>query len=270
MTRGPEVSKPSQEILSEVRKLAAEGYKEVTLLGQTVNSYRADIDFPELLGAVSEVEGIRRVRFITSHPKDVTVELIERMAALPKVCEHLHLPVQTGSDRVLEAMDRGYTAEEYKATVEALREAMPDIGLSSDVIVGFPGETEEDFQQTLELLETVDFDSIFLFKYSPRPDTPASDMPDQIPEEVKQNRFQKTLDLQARISQRRNERLLGSVVEVLVEGTSKKDPSKLTGRTGSNKLVHFPDEIGLSVGELAGITITEAKLHTLEGIWARH
>jgi tRNA-2-methylthio-N6-dimethylallyladenosine synthase len=160
--------------------------------------------------------------------------------------------------------------EEYKATVEALREAMPDIGLSSDVIVGFPGETEEDFQQTLELLETVDFDSIFLFKYSPRPDTPASDMPDQIPEEVKQNRFQKTLDLQARISQRRNERLLGSVVEVLVEGTSKKDPSKLTGRTGSNKLVHFPDEIGLSVGELAGITITEAKLHTLEGIWARH
>lgn len=270
MTRGPERSQPSQEILREVRQLAGEGYKEVTLLGQTVNSYRADIAFPELLRAVDGVDGIERIRFLTSHPKDVTEGLIEQMAVLPKVCEHIHLPVQSGSDRVLDAMDRGHTVDYYMAAVEALREAMPEIGLSSDVIVGFPGETEADFQQTLELLEAVEFDSIFLFKYSPRPDTPAAEMPNQVPEEVKQNRFQRTLDLQSGISQRRNERLLGCAVEVLVEGKSKKDPSMLTGRSRSNKLVHFPAESGLSMGKLIDITITRAKLHTLEGIWARH
>lgn len=270
LTRGPERSLPSGEILREVRQLAAEGYREVTLLGQTVNSYRADIAFPELLATLDAVDGLERIRFITSHPKDVSAELIEAMARLPKVCEHLHLPVQAGNNRVLKAMERGYTAEQYEAKVKALKEAMPDIGLSSDIIVGFPGETEEEFRQTLELLEAVEFDSIFLFKYSPRPETPASGMPDQLPEEVKQERFQRTLDLQARISQRRNESLIGRRVEVLVEGQSKKNPEMLTGRTPSNKLVHFPGEAGLSFGFLADITITQAKLHTLEGIWTRH
>lgn len=270
LTRGPERSRPSGEILREARQLAAEGYKEVTLLGQTVNSYSADIGFPDLLAALDAVDGLERIRFITSHPKDVSAELIEAMAALPKVCEHLHLPVQAGSNRVLEAMERGYTAEEYASKVKALKEAMPGIGLSSDIIVGFPGETEGEFRQTLELLEAVEFDSIFLFKYSPRPETPASGMPGQIPEEVKQERFQRTLELQALISQRRNESLLGRSVEVLVEGPSKKNPENLTGRTRSNKLVHFPAEPGLSVGSLAHISITQAKLHTLEGIWARH
>jgi tRNA-2-methylthio-N6-dimethylallyladenosine synthase len=270
LTRGPEHSRPSREILREARQLAGEGYKELTLLGQTVNSYRADIGFPELLSALNEVDGIERIRFITSHPKDVSADLIEKMSTLHKVCEHLHLPVQAGSDRVLEAMARGYTSEYYRTTVEALREAMPEIGLSSDIIVGFPGETEEDFRLTLELLEAVEFESIFLFKYSPRPDTPASEMPRQVPDEVKQRRFQEVLDLQARVSQKRNEDLLGKKVEVLVEGASKKDPNKFTGRTRSNKIVHFPKEAGLSLGALADIVITQAKLHTLEGIWARH
>lgn len=269
LTRGPERSRTSGEILREVRGLAAEGYKEVTLLGQTVNSYRADIGFAGLLGAIDEVDGIERIRFMTSHPKDVTDELIERMAALPKVCEHLHLPVQAGSDRILEAMARGYTADYYRSRVADLRKAMADLSLSSDIIVGFPGETEEDFLSTLELLESVGLDSIFLFKYSPRPGTSASDMPSQVPEEVKQERFQRTLELQSRISQKRNETMVGQTVEVLVEGPSKKDPSKLTGRTRSNKLVHFPFEEGLSKGELAQITITLAKLHTLEGTLAR-
>lgn len=270
MTRGPEYSRLSGVVLGEIRQLAREGYKEVTLLGQTVNSYRADIGFPELLGAINGVDGIERIRFITSHPKDVSRELIERMAALPKVCEHLHLPVQAGSDRVLEAMARGYTSDYYKATARALREAMPGMGLSSDIIVGFPGESEEDFGRTLELLEEVEFDSIFLFKYSPRPETPASRMPRQVPEEVKQRRFQEVLGLQARVSQKRNEALLGRAEEVLVESVSKKDPDKLTGRTRSNKIVHFPRDEGISIGGLADIVITEAKLHTLEGIWARH
>ncbi len=270
MTRGPERSRPSREILHEVRKLAAEGYKEVTLLGQTVNSYHADIGFPELLSLIDGIDGIERIRFVTSHPKDVTAELVEQMATLPKVCNHLHLPVQAGSDRVLEAMARGYTAAEYRSTVEALRRAMPELALSSDIIVGFPGESDEDFHQTLELLEAVEFDSIFLFKYSPRPETPAAEMPSQVPEDVKQHRFQQTLDLQARISQRRNESLLGRTVEVLVEGPSKKDSTKLTGRTSSNKLVHFPAEPALASGSLAEILITQAKLHTLEGIWSRH
>ena len=265
MTRGPENSLPSAEIIRQVRQLAAEGYKEVTLLGQTVNSYKADIDFPNLLGAVNEVDGIARIRFITSHPKDVSAQLIEQMATLPKVCEHLHLPVQAGSDRILEAMARGYTAEHYRATVAALRKAMPDLSLTSDVIVAFPGETEEDFHATLELLEAVKFDSIFLFKYSPRPGTQAAEMANQIPKEVTQERFQRALDLQASISKRRNESLVGRTVEVLVEGESKRDATMLTGRTPSNKLVHFPVKTGLAVGDLAEITITRAKLHSLEG-----
>jgi tRNA-2-methylthio-N6-dimethylallyladenosine synthase len=268
-TRGPQVSRPMPVILDEVRALARSGYREVTLLGQNVNAYGVDlrprsVDFADLLAAVNTVEGIERIRFVTSHPLDFTQHLIEAMAELDKVCEALHLPFQAGANRILKLMRRGYTAEEYRDLIARIREAVSDIALSTDVIVGFPGETEEEFLETRRMLELVRFDSIFLFNYSERPGTVAPNLPDQVSQEVKQRRFDGLLNMQKRIALAANLPYEGQTVEVLVEGPSKKDASKLTGRTRTNKIVNFPGNPAL-IGEMLPVRVTRAGLYALDG-----
>jgi tRNA-2-methylthio-N6-dimethylallyladenosine synthase len=242
-TRGSEVSRPPERIVEEVKRLAGEGTVEITLLGQTVNSYgkglKPYVDLGGLLRRVSEVDGIRRIRFITSHPSFVRPSLVEAMRDLPKVCKYLHFPAQSGSDRVLKAMKRGYTVARYLELVDTLRAEVPGIELASDWIVGFPGETAEDADATVALMERVRFQNSFVFKYSPRPGTPAAELADDVPEEEKKRRNQLLLDVQARHSLERNRGKVGRRVEVLVEGPSKRDPSRLTGRTDSHQLVHF-------------------------------
>jgi len=265
-TRGREKSRTPENIISEVRELAQNGYKEVTLLGQNVNSYGKDLglDFAALLEKVHEVEGIERIRFTTSHPKDLSDRLIAAFKNLPKLCEHLHLPVQAGSDRILKKMNRRYTREQYLELVAKLRDAVPGIALTTDIIVGFPGETEEDFLQTLDIVEKVRYDSAFTFIYSPRKGTPAAEMPDQVDEEVKKERIYRLIDLQNRISGEINQEIVGSTAEVLVEGTSKTDPSRLTGKTRSNKTINFPGDVGL-IGRTVQVEVTAGKLSSLEG-----
>jgi tRNA-2-methylthio-N6-dimethylallyladenosine synthase len=268
-TRGPQVSRPLPVILDEVRQLAQAGYREVTLLGQNVNAYGVDlrprsIDFADLLAAVNAIDGIERIRFVTSHPLDFTQHLVDAMAELDKVCEALHLPFQAGADRILKTMRRGYSAAEYRDLIARLREAVPDIALSTDVIVGFPGETEEDFLATRRMLELVRFDSIFLFNYSERPGTVAPNLPDQVPHDVKQRRFDGLMNMQKRIALAANLPYEGHIVEILVEGPSKKDPTKLTGRTRTNKIVNFPGDPAL-IGTLAPVRVTRAGLYALDG-----
>ena len=267
--RGKEISREPERILEEARILAQEGYKEITLLGQNVNSYgktlRYPISFPELLSRLNEVEGLSRIRFMTSHPKDLSDELIEAMGTLDKVCEHFHLPVQSGSDAVLKRMNRKYTREEYLELVKKLRAAVPGIALSTDIIVGFPSETEEDFQQTLDLIKEVEFDAGFTFQFSPRPGTPAAKMENQVSKEQMQDRFQRLVDTMYAIYLRKNREKIGTVMEVLVDGTSKTDPAILTGRTRSHHLVHFagPEEL---IGELVQVRIEKVTSFTLEGV----
>jgi tRNA-2-methylthio-N6-dimethylallyladenosine synthase len=268
-TRGPQVSRPLAVILDEVKGLAEAGYREVTLLGQNVNAYGVDfrprhLDFADLLAAVNAIAGIERIRFVTSHPLDFSQHLVEAMAGLDKVCEALHLPFQAGSDPVLKMMRRGYTAEGYRDLIARIRAAVPDIALSTDVIVGFPGETEEDFLETRRMLELVRFDSIFLFNYSERPGTVAPDLPHQVPPDVKQRRFDGLMNMQRRIALAANLPYEGQTVEVLVEGPSKKDPHKLTGRTRTNKIVNFPGDPAL-IGELLPVRVTRAGLYALDG-----
>ncbi|MBI2881804.1 MAG: tRNA (N6-isopentenyl adenosine(37)-C2)-methylthiotransferase MiaB [Candidatus Tectomicrobia bacterium] len=268
LTRGREISKPREVILKEVRALAREGYQEVTLLGQNVNSYGRDLSknptFPGLLRAVAAVEGIARVRFTTSHPRDLSPGLIEVMASEPKVCEYFHLPIQSGSDRVLKRMYRGYTAKSYMEKARALRKAVPHVALTTDIITGFPGEMEEDHRETLKVLAEVEFDNIFLFKYSVRPGTPAAEFGDQVSEEVKSRRFAEIRTLQEEITARKHRSLKGTVQEVLVEGPSPKELGKLTGRTRTNKIVNFFGPLRL-VGHLIPIEITGSGLYSLEG-----
>jgi tRNA-2-methylthio-N6-dimethylallyladenosine synthase len=268
-TRGPQVSRPMQVILDEVQGLAQAGYREVTLLGQNVNAYGVDFrpchtDFADLLEAVNAIGGIERVRFVTSHPLDFTQHLIEAMGELDKVCEALHLPFQAGSNRILKLMRRGYTAERYLDLIAHIREAVPDIALSTDVIVGFPGETEEEFLETRRMLELVQFDSIFLFNYSERPGTAAPDLPDHVPHEIKQRRFNGLMNMQKRIALAANLPYEGQTVEVLVEGPSKKDPTKLSGRTRTNKIINFPGDQAC-IGTLTAVHVTRAGLYALEG-----
>jgi tRNA-2-methylthio-N6-dimethylallyladenosine synthase len=269
-TRGEEVSRPLADVLAEVAHLASEGVKEVTLLGQNVNAYRGEMDdadvadFALLLELVSEVPGIERIRFTTSHPREFTPRLIEAYARLPKLVSYLHLPVQSGSDRILAAMKRGYTALEYKSIARKIREARPDISLSSDFIVGFPGETEADFEATMKLIEEVGFDASFSFVYSPRPGTPAAGMADDTPHAEKMQRLYR---LQERINAQAaaiSERMVGSVQRVLVEGPSKKDASELMGRTENNRIVNFPAPPRL-IGHFADVVITRAMPHSLRG-----
>lgn len=268
-TRGPQVSRPLEVVLDEVRHLATAGYREVTLVGQNVNAYGVDmrprqVDFADLLEAVNAIDGIDRIRFVTSHPLDFTQHLIDAMAHLDKVCESLHLPFQAGADRILKLMRRGYTAEAYRDLIARIRAAVPDIALSTDVIVGFPGESEEEFLETRRMLEMVRFDSIFLFNYSERPGTVAPEFPDPVPHADKQRRFDGLMQMQRRIALAANLAYEDQVVEVLVEGPSKKDPTRLTGRTRTNKIVNFPGDPAC-IGELLQVRITQAGLYALAG-----
>ncbi|MCE5284063.1 MAG: tRNA (N6-isopentenyl adenosine(37)-C2)-methylthiotransferase MiaB [Deltaproteobacteria bacterium] len=266
--RGPEESRPLDEILREVRMLAAEGIREVTLLGQNVNSYGqangGGHDFADLLAAIGKVEGIERIRFTTSHPKDLSPRLIDSFGKVAPLCEHIHLPIQSGSDRVLALMNRGYRAEEYLAKVAALRASCPDIAITSDVIVGFPGEREEDFQATLALMRQVRFDNLFSFQYSEREGTAAAGMADPVPEAVKRERLVILQSLQMEHTGERNRARIGRTEGVLVEGPSKNGPQDMTGRTRANRIVNFPGAAGL-IGQVVQVRITEAFLHSLRG-----
>lgn len=267
-TRGRERSRPPQDILTEVMGLAKEGYKEITLLGQNVNSYSrnvtAGVDFPGLLNILHEVEGIQRIRFVTSHPKDFSHSLIKAVKELPKVCKHIHLPLQAGSDRILSLMNRGYSYAEYKKKIDTLRKEIPKVSITTDIITGFPGETDDDFSRTLGAVLEIEYDGLFAFKYSRRPGTPALDLPEHVDEEVKSQRLSEVLALQESITYRKNKMLEGIVCEVLVEGQSETDPEKLTGRTETNKIVNFHGDHG-DVGSIINMEILEAKQHSLLG-----
>ncbi len=269
-TRGRERSREPKDILDEIRFLAKEGIKEITLLGQNVNSYGKTLDeeysFANLLKDVNEIEGIERIRFMTSHPKDLSDELIDAMATLPKVCESLHLPIQSGSTSLLKKMNRHYSKEDYYLLVDKLREKIPNIGFTTDIMVGFPGETEDDFLETMEVVEKVQYDSAFTFLYSIRKGTPAEKMEDQIPEEIKKERFQRLLQSVNRIAAQRNHSYKDKIVEVLVESVSKKDNTKLTGRTRENKLVNFDKKEGDFIGKLVKVRITDPKSFSLNGV----
>jgi tRNA-2-methylthio-N6-dimethylallyladenosine synthase len=273
-TRGEEVSRPFGDILVEIADLADQGVKEVTLLGQNVNAYRGpwagggdggDIaDFAMLLEYVHDIPGIERIRYTTSHPKEMTPRLIQAHARLPKLVSFLHLPVQAGSDRVLAAMKRGYTTLEFKSIVRRLREARPGLTLSSDFIVGFPGETAEDFDKTMKLIDDIGFDTSFSFVYSRRPGTPAADLPDDTPQAVKLQRLQR---LQARIAEQASaiaRAMVGTTQRVLVEGPSRRDASELMGRTENNRIVNFAAPPRL-VGQMVDVVITEAYPNSLRG-----
>ncbi|WP_459615281.1 tRNA (N6-isopentenyl adenosine(37)-C2)-methylthiotransferase MiaB [Bordetella sp. 2513F-2] len=270
-TRGEEMSRPFDDVLVEVADLADQGVKEVTLLGQNVNAYRGRMtdtgeiaDFATLLEYVHEIPGIERIRYTTSHPKEMTQRMVEAYARLPKLVSFLHLPVQAGSDRVLAAMKRGYTALEFKSVVRKLRAARPGLTLSSDFIVGFPGETEEDFGKTMKLIEDVGFDTSFSFVYSRRPGTPAADLHDDTPQEVKLRRLQR---LQALINEQAAaiaRAMVGTRQRVLVEGPSRRDPNELMGRTENNRIVNFPAPPRL-IGQMVDVIIAEAYPNSLRG-----
>jgi len=266
--RGREKSRPLSSILEEVKKAVDRGCREVIFLGQNVNSYGRDlpekVDFAHLLSKINDVEGICRIRFTTSHPKDLSDRLISAMAELDKVCEHLHLPLQAGSDRILKLMRRGYTAEDYLELVDKVREFVPDISITTDLIVGFPGETEKDFEDTLYMVEKVRFDGAFTFAYSSIPGTRAAEFENQVPEEIKRKRLRKLIELQQRITEEKNKFWVGKEVEVLVEGTSKKDVGMLEGRTRHNKMVIFKDDKTLT-GELVRVKIKQAGCWALKG-----
>ncbi|MDE6464677.1 MAG: tRNA (N6-isopentenyl adenosine(37)-C2)-methylthiotransferase MiaB [Muribaculaceae bacterium] len=263
-TRGRERSRPLDSILREVRDLAERGFREVTLLGQNVNSYRSgDTDFAALLTAVADAVPQMRVRFTTSHPKDMSDAIIAAMASRPNICRHIHLPVQSGSDSVLAAMNRKYTRAWYLGRIAAIRAAMPDCGISTDVFTGFHGETEEDFEQTLSLMREVGFDSSFMFKYSERPGTLAArTMPDNIPEEVKIERLNRMIALQGELSMESNRRDIGREFDVLVEGVSKRSTDRMVGRTSQNKAAVF-DRGDAKVGQTVRVRVVDATPATL-------
>jgi tRNA-2-methylthio-N6-dimethylallyladenosine synthase len=266
--RGRERSRPSQEIIKEVRDLADMGVKEVCLLGQNVNGYGkgigGELGFSELLHRINEVNGIERIRFTTSHPADLSEELIQAFSKLPKLCEHMHLPFQSGSNRILKAMRRGYTKESYLEKIDRLKGVCPSIALTADVIVGFPGEGEEDFKQTLDLMERVQFDDLYSFKYSPRKGTRAAQFQDRVEEKVKQDRLSVLQEIQKEITFKKNQDLEGRLEEVLVEGQSKQSDQDVTGRTRYNKIVNFEGDLGL-VGKLVHVCITKGFPHSLRG-----
>lgn len=270
-TRGPELSRSSSEIVSEVKDLVAQGVQEVTLLGQNVNSYGLKVagekTFAQLLYAVANVPGVERIRYTTSHPRDMGPDVVQAYRDLPQLTSHLHLPVQSGSDRVLKRMKRFYTRERYLRLVDALTDARPDLALTTDIIVGFPGETDEDFADTLSLLEAVGFHGAFSFKYSPRPGTPALRLlarDEEVAADVAQKRLLAYQARQREIGIAQNKKLLGTTQRVLVEGPSRHDPSVLCGRTGTFKTVNFPAE-GVSVGDLVDVTIIGAFTNSLRG-----
>lgn len=279
--RGEEISRPFGRLVDEVADLAATGVTEVTLLGQNVNSYGRDLTlaarqagddvrvrplFADLLRAVEAVEGIRRVRYTSPHPKDLRPETIAAMAETPEVCEHLHLPVQSGSDAILAAMHRGYTAQRYLDRLADARRAMPDLAVTTDLIIGFPGETDADFDQTMELAAAAEYDSAYTFIYSPRPGTEAAELTDRfVDPAVVADRFDRLKAVLERSALRKHEGRIGRVEEVVVEGPSRKDPTITTGRTRQNKLVHFAAEVPLRAGTYAEVLVTGAAPHFLRG-----
>jgi len=267
--RGREISRPSDNIINEVRELTGQGVREVMLLGQNVNSYgktgQGELTFAELLHKINEIDGLDRIRFTTSHPQDLSPQLIDAYAVLEKLCEHLHLPVQSGSDTVLQRMRRGYSRKEYMDRIHRLRDRCPEVALSTDIIVGFPGETEDEFATTLEMLEKMEYDDIFAFKYSPRPQTVAAKIhADDVPEETKKSRLQTVLALQKEISLRKNRQLIGRVEEILLEGESKLSKDRMMGRARTNKVVNVEAPRGL-LGKTLEVRITGASANSLMG-----
>lgn len=266
--RGRERSRKPEDILKEIKDLAADGCKEIMLLGQNVNSYGKDLDTPydfaDLLSQVDKIEGIKRIRFMTSHPKDASDKLIEVMKNSRNICRQFHLPIQSGSDHMLKAMNRYYTKADVKSLIERIKSAMPDTSLSTDIIVGFPGETEENFEETLEMMEFASFDLAYTFIYSPRKGTPAATMENQIDEDVKNARFQRLVEVQNRITRESNDKCMGLTLEVLVEGLSRKNKNRYMGRTGSNKVVNFEGK-DLKPGDIVQVKINECFTWFLNG-----
>ena len=267
--RGREVSRPLEEIVEEVKNLADEGYKEITLLGQNVNSYGLDFkdgtDFSALLYAVEEIDGIERVRYMTSHPKDMTFAMVDAIAQCSKVVTHLHLPVQSGSTELLKKMNRGYSAEHYLELIEYVREKIPDVVLTTDLIVGFPGETEGMFQDTLELLKKVRYDMAYTFIYSPRTGTPAATMGNQVPQEVKSDRLRRLMAVQNEISLACNKEMEGRDYEVIVEGPTKNDENHWFGRTSGNKMIIWENDGTLAVGDTVPVHVDKGQTWVLKG-----
>ncbi len=266
--RGREQSRPSREIIDEVERLAEMGVKEVCLLGQNVNGYgkglKEEITFSELLHRINDIEGLNRIRFTTSHPRDLSQELIQAYSNLSKLCEHIHLPFQSGSDKILQAMRRGYTKEAYLEKIDRLKKTCPLITITADVMVGFPGEEEEDFEETLDLVRKVRFDDLFSFKYSPRKGTRAAQFRDKVEEKVKQERLSILQETQREITFQKNQEWEGRLEEVFVEGRSKKSRQDMTGRTRSNKIVNFEGDSSMA-GKLVPVEITKAYPHSLRG-----
>jgi tRNA-2-methylthio-N6-dimethylallyladenosine synthase len=271
-TRGEEISRPFDDVIAEVVGLAQQGVREIHLLGQNVNAYRGEMhdngeaDLALLIEYIAAVKGVERIRFTTSHPVEFSKRLIDAYAQVPELVSFLHLPVQSGSDRILAMMKRGHMALEYKAKIARLRKARPAITISSDFIVGFPGETDADFEQTLKLVEEVGFDHSYSFIYSRRPGTPAADLPDDVPMEVKQNRLQRLQQLINTQAQRISRQMVGTTQRILVERPAKKDPAQLAGRTENNRVVNFDGPADL-IGQFIDVRITEALPNSLRGVW---
>ena len=266
--RGSEVNRPIEDVIAEARHLIAKGVKEITLIGQTVNSWKLDgLKFGDLLRVLGELDGLERVRFTTSYPRDITKKMVEAMADVPKVCRHIHLPVQSGSDKVLRLMNRTYTRSWYIDSINRLRDAMPDIAVSSDIIVGFPGETEDDFEQTMSLVEEVEFDSSFSFKYSPRPGTVGEELwrsEERVEDSTAGQRLARLQEYQRAITLAKNAKRIGKSEQVLVEDASRNDSSWLSGRTEHNRIVNFPGEKEL-IGKMVDVRITEGLANSLRG-----
>ncbi|MCB2307740.1 tRNA (N6-isopentenyl adenosine(37)-C2)-methylthiotransferase MiaB [Clostridium estertheticum] len=266
--RGRERSRNPEDIINEITDMVGQGYKEITLLGQNVNSYgkglTPEINFAQLLRKINKIENLERLRFMTSHPKDLSNEVIKVIAESDKICEHVHLPVQSGSSNLLNKMNRHYDREQYLELVKNIRNTIPNVGITTDIIVGFPGETEEDFAETLSLMEEVKFNLAFTYLYSKRKGTPADEMLDQVPEDVKHERFNRLVEVVNRNCAEKNKACVGKIVEVLVEGYSKKDESKLTGRTRNGKVVNFEGN-GNVAGDLVSVLITDSHSFSLFG-----
>lgn len=268
-TRGRERSRTPDDICSEIRGLADSGYREVTLLGQNVDSYgkglEISVNLAGLLKMINDTEGIERIRFVTSHPADCNDELIDAISSLDKVCENIHLPLQSGSDAVLERMKRNYTLRDYMEKIRKLRQAVHGISITTDIITGFPGETDDDFNRTMDVLAEIDFDAAFAFQYSKRPYSPARLFDDQVPFAVGRERLNRVIELQGRITLSKNQECTGKEFDILIEGESKKDRGKMTGRTRCNRLVHVPKDEGIRTGDILRVKITSATLSALTG-----
>lgn len=266
--RGPERSRPAERIIQEVRELTKDGYKEITLLGQNVNSYGKDIkeglDFADLLQQLDAIEGLARIRYMTSHPRDFSDKIIRTIEKSRKICEHFHLPVQSGSNKILKLMNRGYTREYYLELINKIKGRIEHCSITSDIIIGFPGEEEADYQDTLDLIQKVQFDAAYIFIYSPRKGTKAAEMQNQVDPEIKKDRIKRLNLIQSKISFDKNRQLLGTKQEILVEERSKTNPYMITGRTRTNKIVHLSSE-GNLFGQLVDVEIVEAKSWTLTG-----